>query len=261
LAERVEVAPFLASAMDRAYLLSVLEELGLSPNEAKVYFASLQSGPASVTEVARASGVKRTTVYSVLTSLAEKGLVAKEVHKFRQRFVPREPNELLHLLEIQRKKLDQALPHFNAINQLGSSQSVLKHYHGMASLRRVYLEMLELVRPGEDYMVLGNQEQWLPLSSEFFTSFIKIRAELQIRVRVILTESAEARDYMKGNKARNEEIRLLPPTSRITTNLVVIPRRVLIHQLVEPVSGLVIENPHVVTMHQEMFEQVWNGLA
>lgn len=56
----------------------VLKEFGLSDNEATVYQVALQLGETSPFAIARESGIPRTTVYTVLTDLALKGLVELE---------------------------------------------------------------------------------------------------------------------------------------------------------------------------------------
>lgn len=56
----------------------VLEQFGLSANEARVYQSALQLGESSPFGIAKVSGIPRTTVYAVLTDLSLKGLVELE---------------------------------------------------------------------------------------------------------------------------------------------------------------------------------------
>lgn len=56
----------------------VLKQFGLSANEALVYQSALKLGETSPFKIARATGIARTTVYTVLTDLALKGLVELE---------------------------------------------------------------------------------------------------------------------------------------------------------------------------------------
>lgn len=56
----------------------VLEEFGLSENEALVYQSSLNLGETSPFKISKSTGIARTTVYAVLTDLALKGLVELE---------------------------------------------------------------------------------------------------------------------------------------------------------------------------------------
>ena len=72
-------------------LIHTLESLGLSENEAKVYYAALTLGPASILNIARAAGIKRTTVYSVVEALKQRGLMVLEVKGFKQNYVAQDP--------------------------------------------------------------------------------------------------------------------------------------------------------------------------
>lgn len=59
------------SHTDRAELV----ELGLSPTEAQVYLALVQSSAVSASTIASATGLSRTSVYQILCALADRGLV------------------------------------------------------------------------------------------------------------------------------------------------------------------------------------------
>ena len=54
--------------------------------------------------------------------------------------------------------------------------------------------------------------------------------------------------------------KILPKNTTLTTNLVIIPKKVFIHQLVPPVMGIVIENKSIIQMHREMFEIMWKSV-
>ena len=56
----------------------VLEQFGLSTNEARVYQSALELGQTSPFAISKATHIPRTTVYAVLTDLALKGLVEME---------------------------------------------------------------------------------------------------------------------------------------------------------------------------------------
>ena len=65
--------------MGKNNLVEILKEIGLSEHESAVYFTMVSLGPSPILKIARASGVKRTTIYSVIDSLKEKGLVRVEL--------------------------------------------------------------------------------------------------------------------------------------------------------------------------------------
>ena len=51
-------------------LLTILKNIGLSETEANVYLTALSLGPTTILKIARGSGVKRTSVYDVVSALS-----------------------------------------------------------------------------------------------------------------------------------------------------------------------------------------------
>ena len=62
----------------------VLEENGLSRNEVKVYLACLRSGPLSVPELRKKTGLVESTARDNFRFLIKKGLVSRTVRKDKQ---------------------------------------------------------------------------------------------------------------------------------------------------------------------------------
>lgn len=67
---------FLVASLPEA-LAYELEELGLSPYEARVLLGLLRLGAVTTAQLARQSGVPRTSTYQVLNDLSERGLAAR----------------------------------------------------------------------------------------------------------------------------------------------------------------------------------------
>jgi sugar-specific transcriptional regulator TrmB len=81
-----------------------LQELGLSPAEAQIYLAIIHRGPLPAPAIANETGIKRTSVYPVICSLADKGLIEGGTgHGSKYAAVP--PNEALPLLVAREKEL------------------------------------------------------------------------------------------------------------------------------------------------------------
>mgnify|MGYP001572833139 CR=1 FL=1 len=242
-------------------LIDTLNELGLSKNESNVYFSCLSLGSATIIDIARASELKRTTVYSVIESLKQKGLVNIEINGFKRKFVAEDPQKLEIILETRRKKLREALPEFSALYNLKGGESFIKYYEGLESVKGVYESLIRDIRPHQDYLIIGNQDEWLRLDGEYMSDFMERRAKLPIKIRMLLIESETSKDWKTKERNFNASIKILPKSTKIKTNLVITPQRVLIHQLVQPIIGIVIENKSVIHMHQEMYEIIWNSIS
>ena len=72
----------------------LLQKLGFSGNEAKVYLAALEMGLSSAQDIAEKAGIKRTTGYSVLSYLVNRGVVGKTKVKGKTRFLAEPPQSL-----------------------------------------------------------------------------------------------------------------------------------------------------------------------
>jgi len=109
----------------------VLEDLGLSKNESKIYLTLLKLGKANSAELARESGVHRINVYDVLNSLIFKGLVSYISESGTRFFKAENPEKFRKLLEEKMFSLESKLP---SLIQLFDSK---KEIHEVSVLRGI----------------------------------------------------------------------------------------------------------------------------
>jgi HTH-type transcriptional regulator, sugar sensing transcriptional regulator len=241
-------------------LQKTLENFGLSENEAAVYLAALSLGPSTILALSRAAGVKRTTVYSVILALQNKGLLIRNVKGWKTFFAAEPPEKLENIIESKKAELLQALPDLSSLYNLKGDDGSIQFYDGIEAVKSVYDSLIRDVRAHEDYLVLSDLDQWLSLDAKFFQNFIERRAKLPINIRILSQDSKTARKLKQNERAYNEKIKFLPQGTALTTNLVITPQRVVIHQLVPPVFAMSIANPNVIRMHKEQFEIMWKAL-
>lgn len=240
-------------------LLRSLEDLGLTDKEAKVYLAMLSLSESNVRKIADAAEVKRSTVYFILDSLCQKGLVKLVIQGFKSYYTVESPEKLGTILDQRKKRLSETLPDFLALYNTENTQGFITYYSGLESVKRVYEQNLRDIRPREQYLVISNQEDWLALDPDYFESFTERRAKRNIRIRLLLTDSKSAREHKKRARQYNEKIRFLPKGTKLTTNVVITPKRLLMHQLIPPINGIVIENQSAIKTQTELFEVMWNA--
>ncbi len=237
-----------------------LKNLGLSEHEAQVYYASLSLGPSTILKIARLAGLKRTTVYYVIDELKRQGLVSVEVRGFKQLYAAESPEKLARLVDGRRDEFQKLLPEFSALYNLKGGESMIKYYEGLEAAKNIYESMLRDVRPHEDYLVISDTQRWTNLDPKYFLDFRRRRSKLNINRRLLLQDTSTAREYQKFQANYGETIKLLPKETKLTTNLMVIPRRVVIHQLTPPIMAIAIENKSVIQMHQQLFEILWGSI-
>src|SRR3990167_8829657 len=90
----------------------LLLEIDFSAKEADVYLAILSLGRGTASKIARDAHILRTTVYEILSSLFNKGLVTLSGREPKQEYVAESPDRLKEYiaegLEQKKKELKQA---------------------------------------------------------------------------------------------------------------------------------------------------------
>ncbi len=237
-----------------------LEQFGLNQTESKIYAALLSTGGGSVNDIAEVSRIKRTTTYSTLDNLIKKGLARYDTFGFKRKIVPEDPVRLKEILEDKQRKLTKTLPTLESLFNLQGNESYIKHYKGFKSIKPLYEELIKNIKPGQDYFVVSNQQKWHDADPDYFEDFSERRGRMNINLKMIFERNERSEEYFKKRHIYKADIRFLPDTVKLKTNLVITPQRTLIHQLVEPVAALVIENSAFIQMHQEMFKIMWDSL-
>lgn len=245
-------------------LITSLVEIGLSENEAAIYLAAVSAGPTTIQKLASAASIKRTTAYSVVEALKKRLLMREEIRGFKKLLVAEPPSKLESILEQRKEQLRKHLPELSALYNLTPGEDSIRFYEGVEATKEVYEGILEDIRPKDEYMVISAMSPWYNLDPVFFEDFTRRRGELSrklgFRIRLLLQDTPITRKHKRIEVNYSETIKILPPTVSLTTNLVIVPTKVVIHQLVEPIHAMVIHNPNVIRMHRELFELMWSSL-
>jgi len=135
-------------------ILKILEGLGFTQNEAKIYLVLISSGsPLNASEISNYSNVPRPNVYETINRLIEKGFVLKEASSRGGRYVAVPPDEMLEVLRRkyhQRLKLiNETMEHFKellskSMNQPKiSAMSTIEFVNEEEKILKIIEEILE----------------------------------------------------------------------------------------------------------------------
>jgi sugar-specific transcriptional regulator TrmB len=248
--------------MQKNHFVELFKEIGLTEHESIVYFTMVSLGPSPILKIARASGIIRTTIYYVIDSLKEKGLVRTELKGFKSLYVAESPEKLENILETRKDKFKKNLNDLLSIYNKGGGETLIKIYEGIEATESVYNGMLQDIKPGEDYLVISGMKKAFDMDKGFFKDLQNRRAKLPIKVRILMAdpENEESQNLKKYEQNFNLRAKFLPAGTKLTTNTVITPQRVLIHQLEQPVMAIVIENKSTIKTHQELFEVMWKSI-
>lgn len=124
----------------------VLEELGYTPNEAKVYLASLSLGEAQISDLAERVEMPRSTVQVIAERLHEEGLMDFYIMRRHKYWVARDPVLLLEKAQAQELMIHEAIPNLIKLRQKARRQiQNFKTFDDFKSLKDVADGMTQAV--------------------------------------------------------------------------------------------------------------------
>jgi len=129
----------------------VLQNLGLSPLETQVYLSLITHGRMSVSSISQDTGVYRPTIYRVLPTLIENGLVSSIIIKKRKLYIAEDPRRLSKLIINKKNDLESILPDLSRIFGGIQARPVVSFYEGKKAIQRIYEIMTERLKKGEAF--------------------------------------------------------------------------------------------------------------
>ena len=128
---------------DKKRLSAIVKKLGLNQKEAEFYLALLQTGPATVSPIAKQAGLKRTSVYNFIDRLIELGLVSVFIKNNHHYYRAENPEYINQILAQQKKEVEAALPDLVNLFKAKDYHPQTKLFYGLAGMKKVLYEALE----------------------------------------------------------------------------------------------------------------------
>jgi sugar-specific transcriptional regulator TrmB len=198
--------------------LRILENTGLSKNEAKIYYTLIRTGETTATELAKESGLHRPNVYDALKSLIRKGLVSHITVNKTTKFKSEPPNNLITQIKQQEADILKIIPTLELEQKLArKEESAAEVHQGLKAFRTCFFNLLKY---NKTLYAFGVPQIVPQIVSPFIDNFHRERIKKKILFRHIYNE--DARERMKYlNSLPYTEAAYLPekfnsPVSTIT---------------------------------------------
>ncbi|OGG73078.1 hypothetical protein A3A38_04255 [Candidatus Kaiserbacteria bacterium RIFCSPLOWO2_01_FULL_53_17] len=235
-----------------------LSKIGLTEKEAKIYASTLELGPTTALEIARKTDIKRPTVYTILESLKQRGLIEVQLLGLKRKFAAANPDQFDAIISEQKKRFDMILPDLLALYKLRGSKSQIKYYEGIEGVKAVYETMLREIRTGDSYYAITDAEKWAKLDQKWFEYFIERRTRRKLDARIIFADTERGRQNMKTAVMLQQKVKVTKNT--IDADISICPQRYVVHSFTPPIAAVVIENEEIIKTQLALFRHIWNTL-
>jgi sugar-specific transcriptional regulator TrmB len=240
----------------------ILNKYGFSENEVSVYTCLLKFTEISAFRIADYTKLPRTSVYHILNSLINQGLISSWKKNNVKYFTAESPNRLIKIIEEKKELIKSILPDMLNMRDLGDNAPTARLYTGVEGIKIVWddiLDTLEKKNIKELYAVTHSKMfTHLP---KYFPLWIKRREKLAIFTYAITTNIEENKNpSMITNKFR--ETRLLPSDSPIRGTIDIYANKIAFFSTKDnEVYSIIIESNTISEVLKQFFMSTWQLLG
>jgi sugar-specific transcriptional regulator TrmB len=132
---------------------SILEDLGLSHSEIKVYLTLLEIGSSSAGLILEKSKIQNSVLHRALNSLIEKGIISHVLEGKRKIYQAVNPESFFEFIEDKKAKFAELLPELKKRQEKSTSRETATIYKGLRGIKEVY-EIMRTVK-AKEYLTYG----------------------------------------------------------------------------------------------------------
>ena len=218
--------------------IKVLQEAGLTKNEALVYRALLELGSSLAGQISRKTGLHRRTVYDITEMLIKKGLIGYILKNNRRLFEASSPERFLEILKEKETTINEFLPEMMNLYTKTQEKQETNFYKGRQGLKTV---MEDQLKDGTDeILILGASQLAYDILQFYFKWFDIKRKKKKIKTKIIFNK-------MKIKpKIPLSEIKYLPQkySSPLAVNIYRDKVAIILWSKENPIA-IVIKNPEI----------------
>ena len=234
--------------------ITILEDIGFTKAEIKVYFALLEMGKSGAGMIISKTGLQNSVVHMTLNRLLEKGVISYvKKGRFRE-YYPQDPNTILEIIEKKKESFEKLLPEILA-KQKPVEKNEAEVFKGMKGLKTALYDLIDDAQKGDEFLFFSffaqNPDDFDEVY-DFYKEFAKDREEYGIITKGIAP--ASIKDKFAGRKLRNITFVNFP----IPTNISVFRNKVLMTPWEEEKITFLIRSRQLAESFRTYFYSIWS---
>ena len=234
----------------------ILEDIGLTKAEIKVYISLLELGNSSAGPILEKSGLQNSVVHRALNSLIGKGLISFILEGKRRIYQATDPENFYDFIDNKKRRFEEILPELKEKQHFAKDKAETTIYKGKKGINEIYARLL---REGKgEYNTFGGGERvsydvmgrhwWKNLHARIKANRIKARQVFDETIR----EFGEELKKISGS-----DIRYFPREYEQLQETVIRDNLVAINIFTENAYGILIKDNEVVEGYRKYFEMMW----
>ncbi|MEK7130462.1 MAG: helix-turn-helix domain-containing protein [Patescibacteria group bacterium] len=245
-------------------LEKILEDLGLSEKETKVYLACLELGESAPADIAKHSGINRATTYVIAEKLTKDGLISQLEKGKKTYFTAENPEQLLRLLRKQEQDIknkeqefQKYLPELKTIFDTAGERPKVRFFEGKEGVQAIREDFLKSKDKKIEEIYSDDNVADL-FSEDELREVREMRKHRKVKLRGIYTR--------KEGKLKEvplhglNELRFIPHHRfPIDSDILFYDNKVAIFAFKGKLVGVIIENKAITDSLRSIFNLAWEA--
>ena len=242
-------------------MINQLKNLGLTENEAKVYLAMLELGPAPVADIAQKAGINRPTAYFQIESLKKAGLASTQNRAGKELALAESPDQLEILMEKETKTLEQKkselasiLPGLKTMFSLGDDKPIVRYFEGRDGV--LAAQDIFIKSKAKEILSIVNADAVIDLIPDHPKEYTPRRVKLKIRSKLIYT--SKKGPFLKTDPKLYREVKFIEQKLMpFDCEVAIYNDNVVITAYKGKISSLIITHKEISDSFRAIFNLIW----
>ena len=237
--------------------ITILEELGLTNAEIKVYIALLELGSSTAGPIREKSRLQNSVIHRALQSLINKGLINYIIETKRRIYQATDPENFFNFINDKKKRFEIILPELKEKQKYAKEEEKATIYKGIRGIKEVYNT---LVNSGaKEYLTFGGGHQCEErMGTEWWESMHTKRISNKLPSRQVFDETV--RIFGKNLTKRSiSKVRYINKDFAQFQETVIAGNLVAINVFSENPYSFLIKDQKVAEGYKKHFELLWKN--
>ena len=233
----------------------ILEDIGLTNAEIKVYLALLELGTATAGPILEKSHLQNSVVHMTLNKLIEKGFVTFIKEGKRNQYQATNPNNITNYINEKRERFEELLPELLLKQRIAKQKPEIITFRGIKGIKELLVELLEA--GGKEHHTFGSTVKSLMLGDAWWVHYHKKRAAKGIQARLLFNKSLAS--WKAEKKYPKSEVRYTKAGFEPLTETIIRNDKIGIIIWTEKPLGTLIHQKEAAQSYDKFFEIMWNA--
>ncbi len=244
-----------------------LNLINLGKESSLIYKRLLEVGPMTASEIAIETKLVRSSCYSYVAALVEKGLVSKTLKDGVNVFIPESPDRVVKILMEEKRKQELKLKIARDLNRKykkkflnkdkKKSQPLIKYYEGERSIIEAYIDTLNC----KDKTIYSyvNIKEMRDSFIKKLPSYYKVRKEKGIFLKTICPSNLESINRSELDAHEQREIRFIDSKYSFDTETTIYDDNILFVSWKDRMA-IKVKSEKLANFHKNIFNVLFSKL-